>query len=383
MDFIIKSKKRILIYDPISRTGGGLAYIKNILPYLKNNASIEYVLYCNRSIKQDIEHITHDIKIIYSPKGSEGGGLKAFRQRKKISRDEILNINPHIVLYMNQIPVDLDIPSILFLRNALYFLKPEKNYYGPLSLYDNLRSSILRLITSNSIKKSDLILTSSKSFAYQLSDWYKNRIKITTIPFGTNKITEKCQTATSESRDNLLVLQYNFYKGVETAVYALEKAYKVNPQLHLTITDNLKDHKDKRARALWEYIKKSNVKDRITCTGTLSQEKLKDVYAETDLFLFPSFVESFGHGVLEAMNNGIPTILSDIPVFREIAGDAAVYFRPGSASELSEKIVMFSENLNLKKEIVKKGFSVVTKYSWEQHAKILSETVLEMVKDKE
>ena len=44
--------------------------------------------------------------------------------------------------------------------------------------------------------------------------------------------------------------------------------------------------------------------------------------------LFPSHAEGFGLPLLEALNCGIPVIASDIPVFRELAGDHALYLDP-------------------------------------------------------
>ena len=44
--------------------------------------------------------------------------------------------------------------------------------------------------------------------------------------------------------------------------------------------------------------------------------------------LFPSFVEGFGMPLVEALSLKVPVIASDLPVFREIAGDAPVYLHP-------------------------------------------------------
>jgi glycosyltransferase involved in cell wall biosynthesis len=44
--------------------------------------------------------------------------------------------------------------------------------------------------------------------------------------------------------------------------------------------------------------------------------------------LFPSIVEGYGLPLVEALGAGVPVIASDLPVFREIAGDRPDYLDP-------------------------------------------------------
>ena len=53
--------------------------------------------------------------------------------------------------------------------------------------------------------------------------------------------------------------------------------------------------------------------------------KLKSCYQNASLFIYPSLYEGFGIPILEAMHEGCPTIMSDIPVFREILDDKVVF----------------------------------------------------------
>ena len=58
--------------------------------------------------------------------------------------------------------------------------------------------------------------------------------------------------------------------------------------------------------------------------SNIDDEKLNMIYNACDVLLFPSLDEGFGFPLAEAMTVGLPAVASDIPVFREIAENAAV-----------------------------------------------------------
>ena len=53
-----------------------------------------------------------------------------------------------------------------------------------------------------------------------------------------------------------------------------------------------------------------------------------DLYRLADLLLLPSHDEGFGIPILEAAAHRMPIVCSDLPVLRDLAGDAAVYVAP-------------------------------------------------------
>ncbi len=65
---------------------------------------------------------------------------------------------------------------------------------------------------------------------------------------------------------------------------------------------------------------------------------LQAAFDLADAAIMASAVEGFGLPVVEALHRGIPVIASDIPVFREIAGDEAQFFRLGHATDLARAI---------------------------------------------
>jgi glycosyltransferase involved in cell wall biosynthesis len=75
------------------------------------------------------------------------------------------------------------------------------------------------------------------------------------------------------------------------------------------------------------------LKDRLIEIPDPTDEEIVRLFSGSRAFIFPSFAEGFGLPPLEAMASGVPVVCSDIPVFREVYGDAVRYvdpFRPES-----------------------------------------------------
>lgn len=86
-----------------------------------------------------------------------------------------------------------------------------------------------------------------------------------------------------------------------------------------------------------EAIRRLGITGRIrqlTCSDVVLQQYYRNALA----FIYPSLYEGFGLPILEAFRQTCPVILSDIPTFREVAGNAAVYFDPRQPEEMAEGI---------------------------------------------
>lgn len=116
--------------------------------------------------------------------------------------------------------------------------------------------------------------------------------------------------------------------------------------------------------------------DHIQFLGRVSDEELVRLYNEAACFVFPSLYEGFGLPPLEAMACGCPVLVSDIPVEREVCGDAALYFNPLEPSEILRIITQYLNDTDVIKEKMRqKGFENVTRFSWEKSAKVLMKII--------
>ena len=83
--------------------------------------------------------------------------------------------------------------------------------------------------------------------------------------------------------------------------------------------------------------------------------------------LFPSFAEGYGLPLVEALAAGVPVIASDLPAFREIAGELPVYLHPIDGAAWLNTILAFADPKHpalLAQRARLQGFAPPT---WEQH----------------
>ena len=112
--------------------------------------------------------------------------------------------------------------------------------------------------------------------------------------------------------------------------------------------------------------------DNIRFLGRVSDEELVRLYNQATCFVFPSLYEGFGLPPLEAMACGCPVLVSDIPVEREVCGDAAQYFNPLEPNDILHTITQYLNDADVIKEKMRqKGYENITRFSWEKSAEVL------------
>jgi glycosyltransferase involved in cell wall biosynthesis len=118
--------------------------------------------------------------------------------------------------------------------------------------------------------------------------------------------------------------------------------------------------------------------NRVEFVKNLPRKKLIRLLKQADIFCLPSVVEGFGIATIEAMACGLPAVLADIPVNREITknGQGAVFFEPENVSDLTNKLQSIKKVYEQKKH---EALVLAKTYSWERiyrETKIVYETSL-------
>lgn len=268
---------------------------------------------------------------------------------KKNESSLLLNLcNTAPVFYSNKIST---IHDMAFFENPLWFSKKFATFY--------------RFLIPRIIRSSKKILTVSKFSKNEIIKYTSTPKENIDIVY--NAVSKEFTNNQIQKEDYILTVgSLNPRKNLNTLIEGFQMIE--DDSVKLVITGS----KDK-VFANDYYHHQINENTNIVFTGHLNDNELLELYQKAKVFVFPSLYEGFGIPPLEAMACGVPVITSNIPVFRELYKDSALFF--SSTEELTSKLKLLITNIDLQNKLVDRGLNQVEKYSWESSANKLDEII--------
>jgi glycosyltransferase involved in cell wall biosynthesis len=122
----------------------------------------------------------------------------------------------------------------------------------------------------------------------------------------------------------------------------------------------------------WEYDEvlrapaRLGVESRVVLTGHLEEDQVAGLLRNSALLAAVSTAEGFGLPLVEAMYSGVPMLAADIPAFREVAGNAALFVNPLSVDDIAAGLRRLLGDADLRRELVEVGRGRRQLFSWER-----------------
>jgi glycosyltransferase involved in cell wall biosynthesis len=91
-------------------------------------------------------------------------------------------------------------------------------------------------------------------------------------------------------------------------------------------------------------VKVATEQTSVAIRGPQTEAQLRALYSRASIFAATARYEPLGMPILEAALSRCAIIANDIPSFREIWGDAALYFRTNDADSLAESIRLLNSD---------------------------------------
>ncbi|MDR3559750.1 MAG: glycosyltransferase family 1 protein, partial [Candidatus Pacebacteria bacterium] len=237
----------------------------------------------------------------------------------------------------------------------------------------------LNCLIPRSIKRADKVVGVSKFTRNEIIKYYKT--DPAKVDFIYNAVADDFSAEdTSEEKIKSVKEKYHLpekyilyigtlqpRKNISTLVeaFALLKMGGKFDSLKLVIAGGKGHNYDKKIDTA---VANNKLEQDVIFPGFVAEEDKAALMAAADIFCFPSFYEGFGIPILEAMSVGTPVAASDIAPHREIADEAALFFNPDVAGEITQKLTEILKNNTLHNNLTIKGHAQVPKFSWRQTA---------------
>jgi len=233
----------------------------------------------------------------------------------------------------------------------------------------------LNLLIPRSLEKSSAVVAVSEFTKKELvARYHVNSEKIHVIPnaLGSNFVITKeypTEKLTSVRSKYHLPEKYILYVGTlqprKNIPYLLQAFGQLRqdlPEYKLVLVGNRNAHHFDMD--IDSTLKKHALENSVVFPGYIDSEDLPCVYALAKIFVFPSKYEGFGVPLLEAMSQNLPILASDIPIHKEVAGNAAIFFPLDDIDKLKEMLYSILTNLERQSNLKEAGKERLKHYSW-------------------
>jgi glycosyltransferase involved in cell wall biosynthesis len=149
------------------------------------------------------------------------------------------------------------------------------------------------------------------------------------------------------------------YKNLRGLMRAFALVAPRHPGLRLKIAG-----RGDSLRNLRIFVDRLGIADRVDFCGMISNAEVRHALSGARALVFPSLIEGFGFPLVEAMAMGCPVITSDIPVTREVVGEAAVCADPTRPDSIAEAIERVLEDGHLRRRLRQLGRCRVRRFTW-------------------
>lgn len=371
-----------LFYNALAASAGsGLTYIRNVAPSLARRTDVRATFLLSADLAKEMPTLSN-VAFVSADKGLAAGRRFLWEQDAipKLVRQHRADV---LVSAGNFAVRRSPVPQILLSGNSLYTSQDfrrdlrQRGEYG--LLFDN---ALKTLFAARSVRWADATVAPSQAFAADLGRLAKRKILAVHHGFDVGvffadpaplpaAVQQKLDAA-GRSLRLLFVSHYNYFRNFETLFRALplirERLPEGNVKLVLTTRLCSEDNPGSfRAESDAQLVRNLGMGEHVIELGAVPYRHLHQLYKACDLYVTAAYAETFAHPLVEAMACGKPIVASDLPVHREICGDAASYFPCFSPEQLADRVVSSVSRIEAGGEGAGRAVERSRDFSWVNH----------------
>ncbi|WP_298740847.1 glycosyltransferase [uncultured Microbacterium sp.] len=215
------------------------------------------------------------------------------------------------------------------------------------------------------LNAADIVATVSDTSAAEFARVGLTKRPVVVIPNAPQRLADFGVTVVPGAENLVYMGSFMLYKNVETLIRAI--GMLPGRTLHL-----LSRISDARRAELESLIDPAG--GRVVFHGGVTDAEYAALLADRAVLVSASLDEGYGLPVAEAIELGVPAVITDMPIFREVAGGGARY-APGTDAAAFADAVRTLDDPAAVAAVVAAGRTHIARFSWERSAGILLDAV--------
>ena len=249
---------------------------------------------------------------------------------------------------------------ILTLHDLIYYKhrKPPSSLSWPLRLawrLFHLSFTPVRIL----LNRADAVVTISETTKGQIEANRLTRNSVHVVHNASSLARAEFVKTQPQSKNLIYMGSFMPYKNVEVLIESMAQL----PDYTLTLCSKIEPGRKKQ---LLDGVA-ADVIQRIHFTNGLSESKYQEILDDGFALVTASKDEGFGIPVIEAMSRSVPVVISDLPIFREVAAKAGSYFDPESSKGFVEAVLQL-EPVTAWRQASEAGLNQSKKFDWNDSA---------------
>ena len=258
---------------------------------------------------------------------------------------------------------------ILTSHDMIYYRHPTppNNINGALRLIWRVYHTTY-IIERLSLNGADIVATVSTTVQREFEQAKLTKRPIVVIPNAPQQFHTYKVIHTDSPKNIVFMGSFMPYKNVEVLIKGME--WLPGRTLHL-----LSKITPARRKDLTKLIPKGAD---VRFHGGVTDDAYEAILANDAILATASFDEGYGIPIAEALAMGVPAVVSNIPIFHEVAAGGALYFDPKNPKQFARQIKVL-DNKDVLQEVIKNGKEHISSFSWDASARMLRSTINSLV----
>ena len=314
-------------------------------------ASRCFVLYSPEPLPIALPPETIEPRIVESDGGGRGTWWEQWHLRGAI-RSDALNV---FFAPAYTAPVGLGVPLAVTIHDVSFAAHPE--WFRP---REGLRR---RVLTKRTAGAAQVVFTDSEFSRHEIQNHLGvDHRKVHVFPPGVARPESGASPTSRRERTVLFVGSIFNRRRLPDLIAAFARATRDLADARLVIVG---DDRSWPPLDLRTIAAQHGVAQSVDYRQYLPDRALAQLYATASAFAFLSEYEGFGLTPLEAMSAGLPAVVLDTPVAREVYGDAAIFVAKGDVDGTARELRRLLVDPWTAAPLLERAREVLARYSWD------------------